>query len=210
MASRFHRFILYVVCFFVWGVLAISPIAVAAQELSAGMKAPIFSAESANKKQFDLAKQAGKLVVLEWSNHLCPFVQKHYKSGNMQKLQQFAHRNGLVWVTILSSAPGKQGHVTPGEALRIAKENSASPDYIIRDEDGSIGRMYKAKTTPHMFLIGSDGTLLYNGAIDSIHSIDQEDVARAETYFYHAMKAAKEGGKIEISQTKPYGCSVKY
>ena len=181
-----------------------------AATLLVGDDAPVISIEASNGKDFDLAKQKGKLVILEWTNHQCPFVRKHYDSGNMQKLQQFAHNNDMVWVSVISSAKGKQGNVTAEEANKIAAANYAVPAYILLDESGEIGRTYEAKTTPHMFLIGEDGKILYNGAIDSINSVDQDDVERAEPYVYNAMIAAKKGETIDIAQSKPYGCSIKY
>jgi peroxiredoxin len=181
-----------------------------AREINAGETSPGFEGKATNGEMFRLADQKGKYVVLEWTNHECPFVRKHYESGNMQKLQQFANNNDMVWVSIISSAPGKQGNVTPEEANKIAEQNYATPDYIILDQDGHIGRMFDAKTTPHMILLGVDSEVMYNGAVDSINSIDQEDVDRAEKYFYNAMIAAKKGETIDIAQSKPYGCSIKY
>lgn len=180
------------------------------KDLIVGDKVPTIKAIDSHGKKFSLADHKGKYVALEWSNHQCPFVRKHYDSGNMQKLQQFAHNNDIVWVTVLSSAKGKQGNVTGVEADKIAKDNSATPDYILLDASGKFGRAMGAKTTPHMMLIKPDGTLFYNGAIDSINSIDEEDIDRADKYFLNAMTATKKSESLDISQTKPYGCSIKY
>lgn len=181
-----------------------------ARDVAAGDQAPAIEAEATNGKTFKLADQQGRLVILEWTNHACPFVKKHYDSGNMQKLQQFSNNNGMVWVSVVSSAKGKQGNVDAETANKIAADNYATPDYIILDESGEIGRTYGAKTTPHMFLIGADGKVIYNGAIDSINSVDQEDIERADKYFYNAMIASKKNETLDIAQSKPYGCSIKY
>lgn len=191
-------------------IVALTAFPAFAQDLQVGEPAPTFEAPSADGNEFSLEAQKGKMVVLEWTNNECPFVRKHYNSGNMQKLQQFADNNGMVWVSIISSAKGKQGHVTPEQAMKNSEDNYASLDYIILDEDGKIGRLYGAKTTPHMFLIDPEGKLIYNGAIDSINSVDQDDIERAEKYFYDAMTAAKKGETIDIKQSKPYGCAIKY
>lgn len=181
-----------------------------ARDLNAGDMAPEIKAKASNGETFQLSQQKGNFVILEWSNHQCPFVRKHYDSGNMQKLQQFAKNNEMVWVTVLSSAPGKQGNLDAEAANKVAEDNYATPDYILLDETGEVGRAFGAKTTPHMFLLGPDGKVLYNGAIDSINSIDQEDVERAEKYFFNAMMAAKKDETIDVAQSKPYGCSIKY
>lgn len=190
--------------------VTLSATPVLARDIAAGDLAPAIEMKATNGKTFNLEDQQGRMVILEWTNHECPFVRKHYDSGNMQKLQQFSNNNGMVWVSVISSAKGKQGNVDAEMANKIAADNYATPDYILIDETGEIGRKYGAKTTPHMFLIGSDGKVIYNGAIDSINSVDHDDIERADKYFYNALIASKKNEMLDIAQSKPYGCSIKY
>ncbi|MBY0354851.1 MAG: redoxin family protein [Rickettsiales bacterium] len=208
MLAMLRNFLLFVCSFFLASNVSVT--AAFAANIHAGEKAPTISVTATNGKLFDLSQQKGKFVILEWTNHGCPFVRKHYDSGNMQKLQQYANNNDMVWVSVISSAKGKQGNVDVAEANQIAKDNNATPSYIILDEDGSIGRAYGAKTTPHMMLINPKGQLVYNGAVDSINSAEQEDVLLAEKYFFNAMLASKKGEVIDIHENKPYGCAIKY
>ena len=172
--------------------------------------APGFTLTSTDGKQFSLSEFRGKYVVLEWVNYDCPFVRKHYSSGHMQKLQATYTGKDVVWLSICSSAPGKQGHFE-GEDLtdRIVGEKAKPTAYLV-DADGTVGRMYEAKTTPHMFVIGPDGVLLYAGAIDDIASTDADDLAIARNYVTAALDAAMAGKPVEVKTSKPYGCSVKY
>ncbi len=149
-------------------------------------------------------------MVLEWINFDCPFVGKHYRSGHMQKLQKKYAEKDVVWLAICSSAPGKQGHYKPKEIKSRLKELEAAPTAYLTDEDGTVGRMYGAKTTPHMFIIDPEGKLIYAGGIDDIRSTDVEDLEKAENYVAAALDAALAGQEIEHKTTKPYGCSVKY
>jgi hypothetical protein len=157
-----------------------------------------------------LSQYRGKTVVLEWTNHDCPYVRKHYQSGNMQKLQKAAISDGIVWLSIISSAPGKQGHVSGVEANALTSQRNASPSAVILDEKGDIGRLYGAKTTPHMYIIDPKGTLVYMGGIDNIPSSNQADIDRATNYVSAALQSLKEGKVITDNVTRPYGCSVKY
>lgn len=190
------------------GLAACLPSANAAVEV--GEKAPNFTAVDTNGVEHSLSDFKGKNVVLEWSNHECPFVVKHYSVGNMQKLQKEATDNGAVWLTIVSSADGKQGHVTPEEANMIMKEKSAHSTARIMDPSGEIGKLYDAKTTPHMFVIDKEGMLAYAGAIDSNSSFSSDAIAGATNYVSAALTSLKAGEPIEVASTKPYGCSVKY
>lgn len=189
-------------------VLATSAPALAAPEV--GKPAPVIETTDVHGENFNLADHKGSIVVLEWSNHECPFVKKHYESGNMQKLQETATADGVKWVTILSSAPGRQGHVSDAKALEIAAEKGAHPTTILRDESGTIGRLYGAATTPHMFVIDKEGTLVYAGAIDSNSSPRQETIEGATNYVTQALKSLKEGTPIETATSQAYGCPVKY
>jgi peroxiredoxin len=172
--------------------------------------APDFTAIDSDGQTHTLKQYRGKTVVLEWTNHDCPYVRKHYQSNNMQALQKAATNDSIVWLSIISSAPGKQGHVSAGQANDLTLKRNASPSAVILDEKGDIGRLYGAKTTPHMYIIDPDGKLVYMGGIDSIPSSDQADIARAKNYVKAALQSLKAGKPIEYRVTRPYGCSVKY
>jgi len=160
--------------------------------------------------EHSLSDFKGKNVVLEWSNHECPFVVKHYEPGNMQKIQKQATEDGAVWLTIVSSAEGKQGNVTAEEANQIMDEMGANSTARILDPSGAIGKLYGAKTTPHMFVINKEGILSYAGAIDSDSSFKQSSIEGATNYVMAALKDLNSGKSVEVASTKPYGCSVKY
>ncbi|MCD8571070.1 MAG: redoxin domain-containing protein [Alphaproteobacteria bacterium] len=158
-----------------------------------------------------LSDLKGKTVVLEWTNHECPYVKKHYESGNMQKTQKTAKDEyGVEWVTIVSSADGHQGHISADQAKKIVEEAGASPDVKILDESGSIGKMYDAQTTPHMFIIDSEGFLVYKGAIDSDSSPRPETIDGATNYVLTSLAEMKAGEPVKTASTQPYGCGVKY
>ncbi len=175
-----------------------------------GQLAPSFTAVDINGEEFKLEDQKGKIVVLEWTNHLCPFVKKHYGSGNMQSIQKSATENGVVWVSIVSSAPEKQGHMSAEEAQALVKEVGANATTRILDESGEIGKMYDAKTTPHMFVISPEGKLVYNGAIDDNPNPDPSSIAKSKNLVIAALDDLSAGRSVEIPRTAPYGCSVKY
>jgi len=201
-----------------FGFVALTAVAVAgwlalgvtAEAATVGEKAPVFTAATADGKSVSLADFAGKTVVLEWHNKECPFVVKHYESGNMQALQKELTEKDVVWLTINSSAEGKQGHESAEAALKTAADAAAAPTHILLDTDGAVGKAYDAKTTPHMFVIDKEGTLVYAGAIDDRASFKQEDIPGAKNYVREAVAALAEGKPVETSSTKPYGCSVKY
>jgi hypothetical protein len=172
--------------------------------------APDFTATDTKGKTVRLADLKGKLVVLEWSNHQCPYVRKHYGSGNMQKTQAAARALGVVWITIVSSGPGEQGHVDAAAADRLTAERDAKPSHVVLDPEGRIGRAYAARVTPHMFIIGTDGALLYKGAIDSIRSSRQSDIPKAKNYVTAALGEIKAGKPIADSDTIAYGCTIHY
>lgn len=175
-----------------------------------GEAAPDFTATDVHGKTFKLSDHKGKIVVLEWTNNGCPFVKKHYDSGNMQALQKEARADGVEWITLISSAPGRQGHVSDEEALKIASDAGATPTTIIRDESGGIGHMYEAKTTPHMFVINTEGVLVYDGAIDDNSSPRASTIEGANNYVRAALTSLKDGTPVETGKTQPYGCGVKY
>lgn len=173
-------------------------------------RAPGFTLTDAYGKPHSLSDYRGKYVILEWVNFECPFVGKHYGSGAMQELQRTMTAKGVVWLSICSSAPGEQGYYT-GSALteRMKQEKIASTAYLV-DAEGTVGRLYGAKTTPHMFVIDPKGTLIYAGGIDNIPSTDRADIARATNYVKEVMEAALNGKPLPVKVTRSYGCSVKY
>lgn len=172
--------------------------------------APDFAAQDSRGNAVNLSQFRGKTVVLEWTNADCPFTRKHYNSGNMQSVQELAQQNGIVWLTIVSSAPGKQGYVNGPAADQLTESRHAAPTTVLLDPTGTVARLYSAKTTPHMFVIDKRGTVQYMGGIDSIASTDVDDIAHAEPYLKEAMLAVANGEKPPHAVTKPYGCSIKY
>jgi hypothetical protein len=175
-----------------------------------GQLAPDFTAQSSNGDSVRLSQYRGKTVVLEWTNADCPYTRKHYTSGNMQSFQSLAQQNGIIWLSIVSSAPGMQGYVSGAEAHALTTSRHAAPTAVLLDPNGTVGHLYNAKTTPHMFVIDSSGALRYMGGIDSVASADVQDIAHAEPYLKEAMLAVAQGEKPPHSVTKPYGCSIKY
>ena len=175
-----------------------------------GQPAPAFSVADTTGKTWSLADLAGKGLILEWTNHDCPYVRKHYESGNMQALQREARDAGYVWLSVISSAPGKQGHVSAAEADELTEGREAAPTAVLLDVDGAMGRAYGAKTTPHMFVIDGAGTLVYMGGIDDRATTDPADVEGAENYVRLAMTDLAAGRAVSNPATRPYGCSVKY
>ena len=192
--------------------LALAPAAcaeaTAAPEI--GEAAPSFSGETSAGETIALADFAGKPVVLEWTNDGCPFVQKHYETGNMQKLQADVAAEGGIWISIISSAPGKQGHVSAAEADELTVSRDAAPAHVVLDPTGEIGRAYAAKTTPHMFIIDAEGVLQYDGAIDDKPSANHATVEGAKNFLMAAFADVVAGDPVAQARTKPYGCSVKY
>jgi len=193
------------------GGLALCVVAASAQAVPAiGQKAPAFTGKDAAGKTISLGDYAGKTVVLEWTNHECPFVKKHYESGNMQSLQKEMTGKGVVWLTVVSSAPGKQGHVSAAQANELTRSRDAAPSDVILDEDGKIGMAYGATATPQMVVITPKQTVAYMGAIDSIPSAKPSDIPKADNYVRAAYDAVAAGKPVQVAQTKAYGCSVKY
>jgi len=179
-----------------------------AASLSTGEPAPNFTLPDTGGTEHSLEDFRGKYVVLEWLNHGCPFVRAHYGSGNMQALQERWTDEDVVWLSIVSSAPGKQGHHPPAEADRLTESKGAAPTAVLLDPEGRVGRAYAARTTPHMFVIGPEGRLLYQGAIDDDPRV--REPGTATNYVTAALEAARSGGSVAVESTRPYGCSVKY
>ena len=188
--------------------VALSAPALAAPKI--GAAAPHFTAVDTNGKTHNLADYKGKTVVLEWHNVDCPFVKKHYNSGNMQALQKAATADGVAWLTVNSSAKGLQGHLTPQAANELLAAQKAAPTAYLLDTDGTVGRLYEAKTTPHMYVIDPKGTLVYMGAIDDKPTANPEDIKTANNYVTAALASLKANKPVENAATKPYGCAVKY
>lgn len=173
-------------------------------------KAPDFTLTDTDGVIRSLSDFAGKTVVLEWTNHECPYVRKHYETKNMQTLQKEARDAGVVWLVINSSAPGMQGNTTTEEARIIMQKEGSNETARLLDPTGEVGRLYDARTTPHMYVINKDGILVYAGAIDNNPSSRHDTVENADNYVRDALKALDAGEKVTVSQTQPYGCSVKY
>ncbi|MDR3608140.1 MAG: redoxin domain-containing protein [Oligoflexia bacterium] len=181
-----------------------------AHAVQVGAAAPDFQGTDSNGHVHKLSSYRGKFVVLEWHNQGCPYVKKHYTSGNMQRLQKQWTKKGVVWLSILSSAPGKEGYVDGKQENIYLKKIKAAPTAAILDPTGAIGKLYGAKTTPHMFVINQQGKLIYNGAIDDKESTDIADVPKSRNYVSEALSAAFAGKAVEVPTTRPYGCGVKY
>ncbi len=156
---------------------------------------------------------SGKTVILEWTNHECPFVKRHYETENMQSLQKEYTANEVVWLSIISSAPNKQGYVTNQESIRLTADRNASPTHVLFDTDGEVGKKYSAKTTPHMYIIDSNEILRYDGAIDDLGmngALFNTDLSLAKNYVRLAMNSIADNKEIVDKNTRPYGCSIKY
>jgi hypothetical protein len=189
-------------------ILCAAPLLLAAAKV--GDAAPEFTATASNGKTVRLADHRGKFVVLEWHNNGCPYVGKHYNSGNMQRLQKQWTSQGVVWLTVLSSAPGKQGYVTASEENDYLTKEHAAPTAALLDPTGEIGHLYDAKTSPQMVVINPQGVVIYSGAIDDKPTTDLQDVQGATNYVSLALEQAMAGKPVQTAATRPYGCSVKY
>ena len=191
-------------------ILALFTTGIFANELQIGKKAPAFTLTDVQGQVHNLKDYRGKLVVLEWINYDCPFVKKHYNSGNMQSLQKKYTAQDVVWLVINSSAPGKQGNFNSEEVLKRSSDQGASFTAYLQDSDGKVGKNYGAKTTPHMFVINGKGKLMYMGGIDNVKSTNVKDIAEATNYVAAALDALLIGEKVDVTSAKPYGFSVKY
>jgi peroxiredoxin len=188
--------------------LIVAIAAVAAPQV--GQPAPDFTATDSQGASHSLSQMRGKVVVLEWTNADCPYTRKHYTSGNMQSIQTLARENGVIWLSVISSAPGKQGYVTAQEENAYLKEMNAAPTAVLLDPTGALGHLYDAKTTPHMFVINPQGILIYNGAIDDHPTSDASDIPHSQNYLSLALEEALAGKPVAVATSRPYGCSVKY
>jgi peroxiredoxin len=175
-----------------------------------GQAAPNFKLADANGKGVSLSDFRGKTVVIEWHNPGCPFVKKHYDSGNMQKAQAAAAKDGVVWLTINSGAPGKQGHMSGAEAKALVAKSGARPTAYLLDPRGVVGKVYDAKTTPHMYVVNKAGTLVYAGGIDDKPTANPADINGARNHVLAALSELKAGKAVSVATSRPYGCAVKY
>ena len=181
-----------------------------AQTAKVGQPAPDFTASATTGSPTSLAAQKGKVVVLEWTNHDCPYVRKHYETGNMQSLQREATGQGVVWYTIISSSPGTQGYVTPPEADELTTSRKAAPTAVLLDPKGVAGKLYGATNTPHMYVVDKAGVLVYAGAIDDRPTSRRSDVQGANNYVRAALESVAAGQPVKTPVTRAYGCTVKY
>jgi hypothetical protein len=190
--------------------ITLATLTVPALAVAPGSPAPDFKGTDSNGVQRSLSQYRGKYVVLEWANKGCPYDQKHYLSGSMEALQKEWTGKGVIWLSVISSAPGAQGYVTPSEENTYLKTMHAAPTAALLDPTSAIARLYEAKTTPHIFVIDPTGKLIYEGAIDNKPTTDQADLKGADNYLNDALNAAMAGKPVAIESTRPYGCSVKY
>jgi peroxiredoxin len=181
-----------------------------AQSIRVGAPAPAFTATDSRGQAENLAQFRGKYVVLEWHNQGCPYTLKHYTSGNMQSLQKEWTAKGVMWFTVISSAPGKQGYLTSSAENAYLEKVHAAPTAVLMDSDGKVGRLYDAKTTPQMIVINPEGNVIYDGAIDDRPTPDVADIRGARNYVTEALTEAMAGKPVATPHTQPYGCSVKY
>ena len=175
-----------------------------------GDPGPKFNSIDSNGKNVSLSDYLGKIVVLEWTNHDCPYVKRQYETGNMQITQTKAKDMGVIWMSVISSAPGTQGHVSSKEANRLTVLRKAKPKYVLMDQSGAIGKLYRARTTPHMYVLNKKGILIYNGAIDDDPTSWGEIKPSSKNYVLQVLTELSSGRTITNSTTQPYGCSVKY
>lgn len=186
------------------------PVAAHAASPEIGKPAPDFTATDTKGTAHKLSDFKGKTVVLEWNNPECPYVKKHYDAKNMQELQKTATADGVVWLTVNSSAAGKQGNMDGATADKYVADQGAAPTAYILDPTGTIGHAYEAKTTPNMYVINPEGVLVYSGAIDSDDSFKPEAIKGSTNYVTAAIQSIKDGKPVAVAETKPYGCGIKY
>ena len=175
-----------------------------------GSAAPAFTLIDSNGRNRSLSEFKGKTVVLEWTNHQCPYVGKHYRGNNMQALQKKWTAQGVVWLSVVSSAPGEDGYVTPQQANKVTSERNAAPSAVLLDPKGTVGRAYGARTTPHMYILNGDGVVVYMGGIDDQPTARLEDLKIAKNYVDQALTEMAQGKPVSANRSRAYGCSVKY
>jgi peroxiredoxin len=189
-------------------VMAACAPAIAAPQV--GAQAPNFRLPDSNGKSVTLGQFKGKVVILEWNNPGCPYVKKHYQSGNMQRTQAAAKKDGVVWLSINSGAPGKQGHLNGAQANAFVTAQKAQPAAYLLDHNGTVGKGYGAVTTPHLYIIDKAGKLVYAGGIDDKPTANPADIAGARNHVLAALSELRAGKAVSVATSRPYGCSVKY
>ena len=205
-----HRVLAIALCCAV-GIVALSAgMQPAIAEVRVGAPAPAFTLTDSNGRHHSLADFKGKTVVLEWTNHDCPFVRKHYRSNNMQALQKKWTGQGVAWLSVISSGPGREGHVTPQQANQLTADRSAAPSAVLLDPTGQAGRAYGARATPHMYVINREGALVYMGGIDDQPTARVEDVKGAKNFIDAALSEIAQGKPVSVPTSRAYGCSIKY
>jgi peroxiredoxin len=175
-----------------------------------GKDLPEITAKNTKGEEINLADHKGKVIVLEWLNFDCPFVKKHYETQNMQKLQEKATGQDVVWLTVNSSAEGKQGHMEASKLGEKTQEKGLKATHVIVDADGKVGKAFDAKVTPHMIIVNKEGKIAYSGAIDSKATTNQADVESADPLFANALEAVINGNEVVNAKNEPYGCGIKY
>lgn len=190
--------------------LLVLPLGIAHAAAVVGQPAPDFAVKDADGREVKLSQFRGKHVVLEWMNPGCPFVRKHYDSGNMPATQKEAVGKGVVWLSVYSNDDESWGYTKPGKLREWVAARKAAPTALLMDGNGAVGKAYGARTTPHMYLVGPTGTLLYAGGIDSIASTDKDDIPKATNYVRQAVNEALGGRPISVATSRPYGCMIKY
>jgi hypothetical protein len=179
-------------------------------QVRVGTPAPAFTLADSNGRAVSLVDFKGNTVVLEWTNHECPYVGKHYRGNNMQALQKKWTGQGIVWLSVISSAPGLQGHVSPQQANKLTTDRGAAPSAVLFDPTGKVGRSYGARTTPHMYVIDREGALVYMGAIDDQPTARLEDLKGARNFVDQALGEISQGKPVSVAVSRAYGCSIKY
>jgi peroxiredoxin len=182
----------------------------ASAEALIGAAAPAFTLTDSNGRNLSLADFKGKTVVLEWTSHECPYVGKHYRGNNMQALQKKWTGQGVVWLSVISSAPGQPGHVSPQQANKLTVDREAAPTAVLFDPTGKVGRAYGARTTPHMYVINSEGALVYKGGIDDQPTARLQDLKGARNFVDQALGEISQGKPVSVATSRAYGCSIKY
>jgi AhpC/TSA family len=175
-----------------------------------GAAAPAFTLTDSNGRNLSLADFKGKTVVLEWTSHECPYVGKHYRGNNMQALQKKWTGQGVAWLSVISSAPGQPGHVSPQQANKLTVDREAAPTAVLFDPTGKVGRVYGARTTPHMYVINGEGALVYKGGIDDQPTARLQDLKGARNFVDQALSEISQGKPVSVTTSRPYGCSIKY
>jgi peroxiredoxin len=175
-----------------------------------GAAAPAFTLTDSNGRSLSLADFKGKTVVLEWTSHECPYVGKHYRGNNMQALQKKWTGQGVVWLSVISSAPGQPGYVSPQQANKLTADRSAAPTAVLLDLTGKVGHAYGARTTPHMYVINGEGALVYKGGVDDQPTARVQDLKSARNFVDQALSEISQGNPVSVTASRAYGCSIKY